>query len=920
MIPGVSKPEDCQARCCAVAWCNAWDLDYDVQQCWIKSDASGPYPEDRYSGTVPPANNTVPPAALPGFDDSQWEEVQAPHDMLIVQAVNESNPSSQGFRPRNEGWYRKNFSVPANWANDTLWLYFEGAFHVTTAWLNGKQVGLPHVSGYTSFAYRLDNMSSMQYGTGVNNLIALHVDGTMGDGWWYEGAGLYRRVHLVRTSRAANLAVDGSGVFPSSFGVTTADGLSGSATLNVTTTVESQLTASSSGSIHLEMTLVTLAGEPVGQPFTSASQPAPTEGRPAVFRMQKQLDGLALWTVRSPSLYTLHTAVVDEASGAVLDAANRTFGFRSVNFTADQGLFINGQHVKGRGMCDHSNYASVGSAVPARVNLYRAQLLRTTGVNLWRMAHNPPVPARLDFTDRLGIMVLDETRNYGGTHQQGGDSIQTIPEQLDDMQAMITRDRHHASIIAWSQCNEVGCDASEGNFTLPYLWRRRVYKTDGTHPLTQNHLGGNVSTSYLDIQGFSHKDGSTFDHFHSQYPNKPTWATECCSSLSQRGVDEDTCPDPRPGSCTEGCRVDCHGKYTGNNTDGEFYNNEISQSLGTQVLRSDNRSYMVGTTAWSGFSYYGESRGYPQQAKQRGIVADVAGFEMESASYLRTWWLNAISTSDAGRPPLHEDTQYAVYFPETWVPGLGAAKGTGVRTIHVYSNCPAVELRLDGQVVGARQPMPAWGTVEFTGVTFKAGNLTAVGLSEAGDVMASFSRLTPGPPAAVRLSLDAPSPNTGTGSSLVLDGFDVAMVRAELVDNAGTLCRNASDVNITFSVESGPGTVIGTHNGDPSSSAPPHGTTHPAYHGLARAFVRAAVDATSPHRELLLDTQPHLATPTGRSARVVTKAQAESDPSLVSSIVVRASAPGLPDATLTIPTSTDPNDLPAPVAARSVRF
>ena len=116
-------------------------------------------------------------------------------------------------------------------------------------------------------------------------------------------------------------------------------------------------------------------------------------------------------------------------------------------------------------------------------------------------------------------------------------------------------------------------------------FREETYKFDGTRPVTQNRHATDLSTRYLDVQGFSHKKPKDFDQFHKMYPKKPTLATECCSCLSQRGVDQDECPNPRPSGCLEGCRIDCHGNYTGNQTDGIFYNNEISQCTAVQVKK-----------------------------------------------------------------------------------------------------------------------------------------------------------------------------------------------------------------------------------------------------------------------------------------------------------------------------------------------
>ena len=93
------------------------------------------------------------------------------------------------------------------------------------------------------------------------------------------------------------------------------------------------------------------------------------------------------------------------------------------------------------------------------------------------------------------------------------DDLVALEEELQDMTDLVMRDRNRASVLYWSFCNEGGCS----NDAAAKPFREAAYAADGTRPVTQNHLGKDQSTQYLDIQGFSHKDGATFDKFHKQY-------------------------------------------------------------------------------------------------------------------------------------------------------------------------------------------------------------------------------------------------------------------------------------------------------------------------------------------------------------------------------------------------------------------
>mmetsp|Transcript_21954 Transcript_21954/g.65715 ORF Transcript_21954/g.65715 Transcript_21954/m.65715 type:complete len:298 (+) Transcript_21954:1830-2723(+) len=295
-------------------------------------------------------------------------------------------------------------------------------------------------------------------------------------------------------------------------------------------------------------------------------------------------------------------------------------------------------------------------------------------------------------------------------------------------------------------------------------------------------------------------------------------ATECCSCMSQRGIDEDMCPNPKDGGCG-GCKDP--------GTCPVFYNNNIGECTSAQVIESDSLDYVSGTFVWSGFDYLGEARGWPQNTKCRGTVADVAGFTKETAYWLKSVWQANISKSDAGRPLnappgfSGPDSDYVVFILESWLP---PPSGT-TRTIHVYSNAPTIRLELNGQTVGT-QDIPYFGMATFT-VTYAEGTVTAVALDGSGAAVANYSIGTVGTAAAVQLTIDAPSATTGTGAAVVADGEDTAMLRATIVDAKGKTVPGASQ-NVTFKVVSGPGTVWATHNGDPANDSPSSAPWTPA--------------------------------------------------------------------------------------------
>ena len=275
------------------------------------------------------------------------------------------------YLPRNSGWYRKHFSLPSDWAKKSVWLYIEGSFHATTSYLNGVQIGY-HQAGYTSFWLRLDNVTGVQFGE--KNVLALKVDATFGTGWWYEGGGLIRHQYLVAAD-TTHLQPDSTWSYATDI---KGDSSTASATMVTSAEVTNHGKASTTATVRATITdpSGTVAGTSTSAPVTVAP------GATVMANTSKAMTGAKVWSVKDPALYTV---VVDLLSGSdVIDTYNYSVGIRTLKYDT-KGLHVNGESVKVRAFCDHSNFAGVGGAVPDRVNLYRVQMLRSVGANAWRM-------------------------------------------------------------------------------------------------------------------------------------------------------------------------------------------------------------------------------------------------------------------------------------------------------------------------------------------------------------------------------------------------------------------------------------------------------------------------------------------------------------------------------------------------------
>lgn len=454
-FPNASSPEVCCSKCAEQSWCRCWDFNTENHDCWVKSSGCDTFVEneERVSARIPspPAH---PKECDPDFDDSTWDVVDAPHDMLIVQPFDPTANNKQAFIPRNVGWYRKHFHLPTEYANSSVWIYVEAAFHVADAWLNGVQIAPTHKQGYTGFRLRLDNISSVKYGEEKTNVLAIFVNASTGTGWWYEGGGLIRHNWLV-SAAPLHVAYDGAWIRVENISGGVDNG-GGSFVASSAYFVASVTIANDRGYAFENVTTRVDIVDASDQIVASGSSEAVSIGSRGEVTLSDVgifVKDVNLWSVQTPYLYSARIGIYDNVESATVpvdEVVIANVGARSVIFNPDSGMFLNGKHVKLRGMCDHENFGGIGAAIADRINLFRAQKLRSVGINSWRMAHGAPPPTRLEFMDRLGMLAIDENRDYGGRVGQGGPTDETISDELSDMADLVKRDRNHPSVVLWS--------------------------------------------------------------------------------------------------------------------------------------------------------------------------------------------------------------------------------------------------------------------------------------------------------------------------------------------------------------------------------------------------------------------------------------------------------------------------------------
>jgi beta-galactosidase len=867
---GVHDLAACAAACCAESACTVYqfcpggDAGCGVESCWIgqlggsggpgackkakgwegrgrNGGGSGPSP-------APPAGGKcADPRCDPKTDDSAWRVVNVPHDFVVEHNFSQTfstyseqvagevavgdglgttDPKVHGYLPFGVAWYRKHFTPPASLSGAaTMYIDFDGIQTKSEIYLNGVFLG-EWDYGYTGSRYFL-NSTTLKLGE--ENLLAVRVDCTEPDGWWYDGGGIYRNVWFTAVESPGpviapwGLYVGGSK--PTGDITWDADG-NPSGDSELMPQVELWNNASSTAEFTLAVTVKDKSGATVAS--SSGKGTLPGGGGSVNWSPDKSMamPAAKLWHVwtnstNKPALYTATAELT--VGGKVVDSVTETFGVRKTEWTNATGFSLNGKPFKILGNANHQDFPAVGVAVPDHLQWYRVQGQKYWGSNGWRTAHNPPTPALLDAMDELGYVSWDENHRNG---------------QLDQVPWLIKRDRNHPCVVIWSICNEVLCQTDKGAqgsqaaakdaATMSEL----MHKLDplGNRPVSANQNGWEGPDTPLDVQGFDYNT-QNYDPWHGKNPNLPIISSETSSAVSDRG-EYGPGNEGWKGNATTGHVTGYDVNYPGWGQSAEMAWGGINEKGGEGIL---TRPFISGGWTWTGWDYRGEPTPYawPNVNSHFGIM-DMCGFWKDRTHWYASWFptVNEPATKDVH---LHA-------FPH-WNWGEGDAID-----IWSFSNAASVALEVNGKSVPCSGgpdavadasggcAMPKYGHVEWKAVEFAKGSYTVTAYDEAGAVAGTKTVKTTGAPAKLKAEI-----SRGVGETLYAGCGDMALVEVSVLDADGNLCPdpdNTDNNDITFAV-SGTDTawVEGSGNGDPSCLVNNKSPTRPAYHGLALGVI-----------------------------------------------------------------------------------
>jgi beta-galactosidase len=750
------------------------------------TNAPAPWPEGNPGGNIS--------YAQPGFDDSQWQLLNLPHDWGIEGPFEQSLPGSTGRLPwAGIAWYRKHLDVPAGDAGKKIYLDVDGAMSYATVWLNGKFVGgWPY--GYAS--WRVDLTPYVSFGG--ENVIAIRLDNPPDSSRWYPGGGIYRNVWLVKTA-PVHVAHWGTYITTPLVGPAAAVVRVNSKIVNETTddaalTVETKLYPLDANGKK--------SGKAVGDYWESVTVPAGTN---ATSQYEIQVADPKLWSVEHPNLYVAVTTL--SRGGNLVDEVENNFGIRTIEFTATAGFLLNGQRVHLNGVCDHADLGALGMAINTSALARQIRILKSFGCNAIRTSHNPPAPELLDLCDRMGMLVMDESFDCwerGKTHNDYHLLFDAWHER--DWRAELRRDRDHPSVILWSIGNEVGEQGRPGGFWIGAQLTAIAHQEDPTRPTTSANsdvnAGFNDFATNEDVFGYNYKPWE-YGKFREANPKQPIFGSETASCISSRGEYVFPVSTNKAG-----------GKANYQVSDYDLYAPGWATPPDWEFAGQDKYPFVAGEFVWTGFDYLGEPTPYggrndPARSSYFGIV-DLAGFPKDRYYLYQARW----------RP----DLPMAHILPSwNWPDRVGK-----ITPVFVYTSGDSAELFLNGHSLGRKTKGPFQYRLEWNDVKYKPGTLKVVAYKN-GKRWATGVMKTAGPAKKLVLAADR--------SKVADDGRDLSFITVKVADRHGVLCPHA-DNHIRFEI-SGPGKIVATDNGDPTSFEPFQAPEHNAFNGLALVIVRA---------------------------------------------------------------------------------
>lgn len=718
--------------------------------------------------------------AAPGFDDSAWQSVTVPHDWSIYNNFNADSPATYegGYLDGGDAWYRCKFTIADAMLSDQTLLYFDGVYMEATVYLNGRLVGRNY-HGYNPFWLDISNVL-----VEGENVLAVFVRNRQPSSRWYSGSGIYRPVYL--------LTMEGAGKWVTDVAVTSPDLESqhtGSVATHIAFTIHNTDTATSG-------TAKVIIYKDGVQIVQSSKDVTIGEGETAC-STDLSVTAPALWDVGQPNLYEAEITIT--GSFGSYTAPRVVYGYRWTKWDVDTGFWLNGKNIKLKGVCMHHDLGCIGTEANQSAMERQIDSMVQMGANAIRLTHNPGSTMFLDLCMRKGVLVIEELFDHWTVAKSKYDFARFYTDHYKEVvRDTLLRDRNDPAIIMWSLGNEINRTAkytAEQVRPIVTALIAEVKQYDTTRPVTMGEDSPNMDAAkvcmeLLDVCGINY-NSNNLSVPHDM--GKPSYGSETTSALASRGIyaRDDT-------------------GYQCSSLDDDKVNWGSYAAIALQAHMEN--AYSGGMFVWTGWDYIGEPtpfNKYPAKSSYFGIV-DLAGFPKDIYYMYQSRWTS--------KPMIH-------IFPRN----LDSVEDGKTQRIAVYSNCPTVELFVNGVSIGKQTQAQIAEKYQFRWwTTFHPGTVTAKGYDADGAVVATDEvKTSDGIPA--RLAL------TAYKTTVDVTTDDLVFVTCEVQDKDGVPVPTASSA-VTFTCTGG--TVLGTDNGNAACVEPMRTNTKSAFSGKVLCVCR----------------------------------------------------------------------------------
>ena len=726
------------------------------------------------------------------FDDSDWRRLDLPHDFQFEQPWDKTASRGRGFKAMGVGWYRKTFKADPNWKGKQILLDFEGIMLSGEVWVNGKKIG---GTDYGYLGFESDIADIIKYD--ADNVVAVRAStGEPGNSRWYTGGGLFRDVHLVVKDK---ISIARHGIFITTRSIS-----------NQNAEVSVQVEVAGIKNKELELEINTKIFSPEGKQVVETKTLAPKKSKLVEVEVplpKVNISDPQLWSCETPKLYSAEVVLV--LNGKVIDKLTEKFGIRTIKFSKEFGLKLNGKKVFLKGVANHHDLGAVGAAAYETSIARMMDKLKECGFNHIRTSHNPYSESFLKLADEKGILIVDELYDKWGSTVAWAGSAPWNDVWYQNEKEWIKRDRNHPSVIMWSFGNELQFQEERWNFPTSD-WGVTTYRIMDVVAKRYDPTRKTTVAMYPARAGGIVKADPDFKIAENIIPPELATVTDVASFNYV---------------------WDDYQNYLKHAPDMIIYQSEaVTNELAAPFFGMD-RDKMVGLAYWGGIEYWGESQGWPTKGWDysffnHSLEPNPQAFLIKSIFKDEPLVRIGVVDSEA-EPHLWND----VVVGRTYISSHWNREEGKKYDIYTYTNADEVELLVNGQSIGVQQnstDVKKRNVIFWKNILFTPGKITAIA-RRGGKEVARHEIETTGQ--AVALNIETENANWKA------DGMDLQYVRVYAVDSEGRKVPTAAG-ELTFEV-SGAARLIAVDNGDHSSDDLFGGNKKVLHKGFAMAILRS---------------------------------------------------------------------------------